>query len=86
MNRNASLMPVGRRSYRLLLTLATLIFSASVAVCVSMGREAALGCLIWSTASALPISLLATAIGSIVEELRHTEAREGKNEKKHGST
>ena len=77
MNRNASISAVGRRSYRLLITLSVLILAASLAVCISLGREAALGCLLWSTAAALPISLLVTAIGSIAEDFRHAEAREG---------
>lgn len=75
MNRNASISTVGRRSYRLLLTLVLLILFSSIAVGIYMGREAALGCLVWATASSLPISLLTTVIGSLVEELRHVEAK-----------
>ena len=74
MNRNASISTVGRRSYRLLFTLVVLILFTSIAVGIYMGREAALGCFIWATASSLPISLLTTVIGSLAEELRHVEA------------
>lgn len=62
---------IGRRSYRLLTVLLGIVFTLSFTVCIYLGREAALGCLIWSTAAALPISLLATALGSIREDLRH---------------
>ena len=77
MNRKALPKHVSGRSYRLLIALSILVLFASVISCIAFGCEAALGCLLWSTAAALLISLLTTSIGSIVEDFRHTEAREG---------
>jgi hypothetical protein len=77
MNRSALISSVGRRSYRLLLVLLLLALFLSLAVCIRMGSEAALGCLVWSIAAVLLISLLVSAIGSIIEEICHIEAREG---------
>ncbi len=85
---------IGRRSYRLLTVLLGIVFTLSFTVCIYLGREAALGCLVWATAAVLPISLLATALGSIREEFRHVGASNvgdgsamgGENEKKRRGT
>ena len=68
MNRNVLSVTAGKRSYRLLFILCILILSSSVGVCLSMGGEAAIGCLLWSTAAALPITLFVSTLGSIFED------------------
>ena len=77
MNRKAVSKPIYRRSYRLLIALSILVLFASLTSGIVYGCEAALGCMLWSTAAALLISLFTSSIGSIVEDFRHTEAREG---------
>lgn len=58
----------GKRSYRLLALLASAVLILSLTVSLQLGREAALACLVWSTAAALLVSLLVTAFGSIRED------------------
>ena len=68
MNKNTSTS--GKKSYRLLTALTLLLGIGSLIVCIRLGREAALGFLLWGTASVLPLSLLVTAIGGLFDECR----------------